>query len=72
MSFKYIQDYYGVPAKRGQRVKHKDKLGTITSAQNQYINIRWDGDKNQMGPYHPTDEIEYLSEPAKAKGEKNA
>src|SRR5258708_1544079 len=64
MSFKYIQDNYGVPAKRGQRVRSGGKLGTITSAMNQYINIRWDGDKNPRGPYHPTHEIEYITEEA--------
>jgi hypothetical protein len=68
MSFQYIQDTYNVPARRGQRVKNLStgKLGTITSCRGQYINIRWDLDKKAMGPYHPTDELEYIG-PRKKK-----
>jgi hypothetical protein len=62
MSFKYIQDYYGVPAKRGQRVEWRGKSGVITSSTNQYINIRFDGDKETTGPFHPTDEMKYNKE----------
>lgn len=62
MSFKYIQDFYGVPAKRGQRVKYRGRIGSITSASGHYINIRFDGDKQTTGPFHPTSEIEYIEE----------
>lgn len=62
MSFKYIQDYYGVPAKRGQKVKYRGKEGVITSAKGQYINIRFDGDAVATGPFHPISEIEYIKE----------
>lgn len=66
MSFKYIQDCYGVPAKRGQKVKHRERYGVITSATGQYINIRFDGDKDSTGPFHPTSEIEYINEEEKS------
>jgi len=59
----YVRRVYGVPAKRGARVKYRGeprvKRGTITSANHGRIFIRMDGD-NHSGPYHPTWEIEYL------------
>jgi hypothetical protein len=59
----YIRRYYGVPAKRGQRVCYTYKgrrEGTITGARNQYILVRLDGE-NRTGAYHPTWEMEYLA-----------
>lgn len=55
----YIRSYYGVPAKRGGRIKYKGRLGTITGSHNARLCVRLDGDK-QSGDYHPTWEIEYL------------
>ena len=60
MSLKYISDYYGVNAKRGQIVEFRGKRGKITSATGHYINIRFDGDKESTGPFHPTSEIKYI------------
>lgn len=58
MSLSYIQDYYGVPAKIGQRVTAHGKPGVITGAHNQYIRVRLDGEK-QSKIYHPTNGIVY-------------
>jgi hypothetical protein len=68
MSFEWIREYYGVPAKRGARVKYtgvagKPQLGSITSASGGHINVRIDGDALPR-PFHPTWEIEYLDGPA--------
>lgn len=65
MSIAYIRKYYGVPAKRGGRVRYtgegsdKPEYGTITSATNGRLNIRLDRFKVSH-PFHPTWELEYL------------
>jgi hypothetical protein len=63
--FEYIRNYYGVPAKKGQRVEteHNGKLkrGTISGAHGQYIKITFDGEKKPAGVFHPTDGIRYLT-----------
>ena len=58
--FEYIRNAYGVPAKRGQRVKYLGHTGTIAKADGQYIHILLDGDLIPTGPYHPTSDIEYI------------
>lgn len=64
--FNYISSYYGVPAKKGQRVEYtatdgKVKTGFISGAKNQYIKIQFDGDsKPYNGVFHPTSNIKYL------------
>ena len=67
MSFEYIRKAYGVPAKRGQRVRYTGdrgpnaipREGMITSAAGAKLRIRMDGE-SYSGIYHPTWEIEYL------------
>ena len=64
--FDYIQRYYGVPARKGQRVEYSPgnkpaRQGTITGSHNQYIKIRFDGDaKTFPGVFHPTDGMRYI------------
>lgn len=60
MSFDYIREYYRVPAEAGRRVRYDGKEGVITRARNQYVMIYFDGDKNERGPFHPTDGVTYL------------
>lgn len=59
----YIRDTYGVPAKRGARVRYSTaagpRAGTITSARNGKVRIRFDGLKNSY-LHHPTWKLEYL------------
>lgn len=57
-----IREYYGVPVRRGARVKYKGTLATITSATTGHrIRLRFDGHKRRHpGVFHPTWEIEYL------------
>ena len=59
----YIRRYYGVPAKRGGRVKYtggkSPRYGTIKSASGPHLRILLDGDK-YAGTYHPTWELEYV------------
>lgn len=67
MSLDYIRTYYGVPARRGQRVRYtgdkgpnaKPREGTITSANGQHLCIRMDGD-SFSNLFHPTWALEYL------------
>ncbi len=66
MSLEYIRKHYGVPAKRGGRVKYSPcgviclaEQGTITGAQGARIRVRMDGEtKSRL--FHPTWGIEYL------------
>ena len=63
MSMEYIRTAYGVPARRGGRVKFTcgdaGTMGTITGARGHYLRIRLDGHKRAMS-YHPTWQIEYM------------
>lgn len=59
LSFNYVRRYYGVPAKRGARVKFCGKPGRMTSGNGHYVRILLDGDKRPI-IVHPTWEMEYL------------
>ena len=54
----YIRLVYGVPAKRGKRVKYCNTFGIITGADGGYLRIRLDGEKRSKR-YHPTWCIDY-------------
>lgn len=61
MSFDYIKQYYGVSAKRGDRIEFGGRQGVITSATH-YIHVRFDGTKHSV-PIHPTEDgLRYLKE----------
>ena len=70
MSMAYIREAYGVPARRGQRVRYSGgsapKVGAITSASGQYLYIRFDGESKRTGPFHPTWKLEYLEDQPEA------
>lgn len=70
MSMAYIRQYYGVPAKRGARVRFtwptwvrrhgaEGSVGTIVAAKNQYLRVRFDADPTRIFTLHPTWEVEY-------------
>ena len=56
-SFDYVRNTYGVPARRGGRVRTSMGEGTITKA-DQYVWVKIDGAKFSE-PWHPTD-VEYI------------
>lgn len=68
MTMQRIRQRYGVPAKRGARIRYtgegKDnpEYGIITNARGHHLRIRLDGQKLSY-IFHPTWEIEYLTEP---------
>ena len=64
MSMEYIRHYYGVPAKRGTKVKIKSPAspsvifdGVIVGSKNAWLRVRVNG---RIMTYHPTDNIEYI------------
>lgn len=63
MSLQWIRKKYGVPSRRGGRVRYTYKkparMGTIRSARGSYLRILLDGDA-RPGLYHPVWELEYL------------
>lgn len=66
----YIAGYYGVPAKKEQRIEYSPgngkpvKTGRICGARGQYLRFHFDGEqKPDNGVYHPTDGIRYLPTP---------
>jgi hypothetical protein len=61
----YIRMFYGVPAKRGGRIRVRSKTGTILGAAYPYLRIRFDGEK-RVRHVHPEWRIEYL-EPIKGE-----
>ena len=69
MSMQSIRDRYGVPAKRGGRIRYTANGaphdGTIVASRGDHLRIRLDGLK-WIGNYHPTWEIEYLEETREA------
>lgn len=63
MSLAYIRRCYGVPAKRGARVRLMDhgpreQVGTIASARGQYLRVRVDGSRRPL-LIHPTWMVQY-------------
>ncbi len=68
MSMASIRAYYGVPAKRGGRVRYvscdgRSQEGAIVSSDGQYVWLRFDGMRRRWGPFHPTWRLEYLDAP---------
>lgn len=65
MSLSYIRKVYGVPAKRGGRVRYTGGIhpseGRILGADGPHLRIRMDGSLTVL-KYHPTWKIEYLTE----------
>jgi len=69
MSMEYIRKLYGVPAKRGARVRYtgnpdgKPVDGTITGSArgNAHLCVRLDGNAESYH-FHPTWKLEYLEE----------
>lgn len=55
---KWIRKVYGVPTKRGMKVKVDGEAGVITSANHVFIMVRFDGKKHAL-PCHPTWRVEY-------------
>ena len=56
-SLTYVKEKYGVPVKRGQRVrvsKGRGAEGVVTCGDAQYVRVRLDGEK-RSGRYHPLD-----------------
>jgi hypothetical protein len=64
MSMQYIRDFYGVPAKRGSRVRYSGSetgpsVGKIVGARQQYLPVKF-GHVPRPLILHPTWKIEYL------------
>lgn len=60
-AFKYVKDYYGVPACYGRRVVHRGNPGIIAEDRGHYIGVNFDEDKpGVVFNVHPTDKVEYL------------
>lgn len=65
MSMEYIRKHYGVPAKRGVRIRYTGSTvypemnGTIRSARGAYLCVQMDNE-NKLRTLHPTWEVEYL------------
>jgi hypothetical protein len=67
MTFACIRKQYGVPARRGTRIRFSGRAdsppieGTITSAAGAYLRVHYDGESRLRRHYlHPSWEIEYL------------
>ena len=60
----YVNDYYGVPAKIGMRVKYNNEFGTIYKDGGNYVSINFDTDKPGICQnVHPIDpSLEYTNE----------
>jgi hypothetical protein len=63
MTMKRIRELYGVPAKRGGRVRFEwtRREGTITGSTSSglYLRVRFDGERKSE-IIHPTWDLEYL------------
>lgn len=52
-SLDYVKNKYGVPVKRGQRVKDEaGRSGVVTCGDGAHVRVRLDGEKHS-GSYHP-------------------
>lgn len=69
MSAAYVRNAYGVDFKRGERVAVDGKPGTIVSFPDQYLGVRFDGEKHTER-CHPKWRVERLARPGKlSRGE---
>lgn len=64
MSMEYIRQHYGVPARRGARVRYRPERGKpcegrITGTSGPHLMIRLDG-RNRSEPFHPVWNLDYL------------
>lgn len=59
MSAEYVRRYYGVNYKRGDRLTMDGRPGTLVSFPEQYLGVRFDGDKH-TSRCHPTWRIERI------------
>jgi hypothetical protein len=59
MSMDYIRKYYGVPAKRGGRIKFGNDPGTIVGSVDCHLRVRLDGAKRTIR-IHAVWAVEYL------------
>jgi hypothetical protein len=60
MNCEYVQQFYGVPACIGRRVKVYDKPGIIAEDRGHYIGVNFDEDKpGVVHNAHPMDHVEY-------------
>jgi hypothetical protein len=57
MSAEYVRRHYGVDFKRGERVTVDGKPGVIVSFPDQYLGVRFDGEKHTSRA-HPTWRVE--------------
>jgi len=65
VSMEWIRKNYGVPAKRGGRIRYTDNHGdkwegTITAARGPYLLVHIPGWHLQRARLHPTWNVEYL------------
>lgn len=58
MSAAYVRGAYQVPAKRGMRVRVNGSRGTIVSFPDQYIGVRFDGERRTV-LCHPAWLVQY-------------
>lgn len=60
MNYKYVKDYYGVPAETGRIVIFRGRRGVIAEDRGNYIGVNFDEDKpGVVFNVHPTDGVEY-------------
>ena len=57
MSAQYVRDRYAVDYKRGDRITVDGQPGVIVSFPDQYLGVRFDGDKHTSRA-HPTWRVE--------------
>lgn len=58
--YKYVRDYYGVPAATGRRVVVDGKPGVIAEDRGHHIGVLFDKDQpGHVFPCHPTWRVEY-------------
>lgn len=67
--FEYIKQYYKVPAELGREIIYDGKRkGVIAKDLGNYIGVLFDDDApDNILPFHPTDNIEYLKTFAKVR-----
>lgn len=64
--FDYINRAYNLSLGRGSHVEYTGdrkagpRHGVVTSATGAHINVRFDGEKRAIGPFHPTWEMRQL------------
>lgn len=62
-NYEYFRRQYGVPARRGARVRFNGRIGKVVGTRGPYLLLKFD-DEKRTKIFHPTWDVEWLERSA--------